>query len=60
MNAKELRQALFNVGNQGLTVAQLRDLLFRMEDQDKALYMNFDIVEKIQQGKREADATLAK
>jgi hypothetical protein len=52
MNAQELRKALFNVGNQGMTVAQLRDLLFHME-QDQELYMNFDIVEKAQQSKQE-------
>jgi chromosome segregation and condensation protein ScpB len=44
MNAKQLREALFYVENQGLTVAQLRQILFDIEDQDAELSFNWDTI----------------
>ena len=54
MNAKQLREALFYVENQGLTVAQLRQILFDIEDQDAELSFNFDSIAIGRKQKREA------
>lgn len=37
MTTRELREMLFNVDNQELTVKELRDILFDVVDQDKEL-----------------------
>lgn len=37
MTARELRQILTAVGKQEMTVKELRNILFEMEDQDKEL-----------------------
>lgn len=37
MTTRELRNLLFNVENQNLTVKELRALLFETEEQDKEL-----------------------
>lgn len=37
MSARELREMLTEVGNQNMTVKELRAILFEMEDQDAEL-----------------------
>ena len=37
MTARELRQALFNLSNQKMTVEELRAMLYDADDQDKEM-----------------------
>jgi len=37
MNARELRRFLFDIDKQELTVADLRAILYKVEDQDKQI-----------------------
>jgi len=44
MNAKQLREVLFHVENQKLTVEQLRAILFDIDDDTAELGFNFDSI----------------
>jgi len=41
MTTRERRDALFYLDNQGMTVKELRQMLFTIEDQDAELEMGF-------------------
>ena len=41
MNTKELRNALFEIDNQNMTVEELRKLLFAVENQDTEITPDF-------------------
>jgi len=43
MTARELREALFNIRNQQMTVAELRARLFDIQNQDAEIEVSFSM-----------------
>ena len=53
---EELREILFNLDNQKMTVEQLRSMLFNVSDQDAEIDINFSMFKKIESENRERSA----
>jgi len=55
VTARQAREALFYVRNQGLTAEQLRAILFDIEDQDAPLSFNWDEITQNKAARRNSE-----
>ena len=55
VTARQAREALFYVRNQGLTAEQLRAILFDIEDQDAPLSFNWDEIAQNKAAQRNSE-----